>query len=165
MMEVASGAIVVRAKRLTAKAFAPFGEVVQSPSRVGARTPYTQWMAQPPQGMTLRMHVNRMAPTRLPVTFITMERHPLTVQIFLPLQVQCYLVVVAPAAGGGTPVAEDAKAFLAPGNLGVVYAPGTWHTGMTVLESAGSFSVLMWRNDTAQDEEFFPLPTPMRVAR
>ena len=163
MRETACIESSLRAAPLTAEAFAPFGEVVLSPREAGERNLYTRWLGSSHAGMTPRLHVNRIAPSTLPAAFCALERHPHTAQIFLPLDVACYLIVVAASDPNGEPLYRNAQAFLAPGNLGIVYAPGTWHTGMVVLERHGSFSVLMWRNDGDSDEEFFSLPTPLRV--
>ncbi|KFY83559.1 hypothetical protein V500_10035, partial [Pseudogymnoascus sp. VKM F-4518 (FW-2643)] len=85
-----------------------------------------------------------------------MERHPFTTQSFIPLGLSAsdpqtrYLVIVAPnlaPSAGGLAAADPAarlpgknlpdlskmKAFIARGDQGVTYAPGTWHAPMVVL--------------------------------
>jgi ureidoglycolate lyase len=93
----------------------------------------------------------------------TLEQHPHSAQIFLPLDVARYLIVVAPSDELGNPDLAHSEAFLAPGNVGIVYRPGVWHAGAAVLDRPGSFGVLMWRNDTADDEVFRQLSTSLRV--
>jgi ureidoglycolate lyase len=36
----------------------------------------------------------------------------------------------------------------------VIYAPGVWHMGATVLDRPGHFTVLMWRGGAEPDDEF-----------
>jgi len=158
-----SSPLSLRLQPLTAAGFAGFGAVIEAPADPGGRREYNRWLGSGRAGMTPRLHVNRLAPVELPRLVETLERHPYTAQVFVPLDVASYIVVVAASAEGGAPDGRSAQAFLAPGNLGIVYAPGVWHAGAAVLERAGSFAVLMWRNDTADDEEFAPLALPLAI--
>jgi ureidoglycolate lyase len=150
---------------LTAAAMLPFGEMIAAAGDVGERSVYTKWLSSGRVGTTPRLHVNHLSPTALPYEVGLLERHLYSAQVFLPLDVLQYVVVVAPSAEDGRPLVEGACAFLAPGNVGVVYAAGTWHAGATVVERAGSFGVLMWRNDSADDEEFVTLASPLYIRR
>ena len=40
--------------------------------------------------------------------------------------------------------------------MGVVYHPGTWHAGITVLDSEATFAVMMWRGGE-DDDVFAPI--------
>jgi ureidoglycolate lyase len=142
---------------LTETAIAPFGAIIQPPAEPGLRNFYTSWLGSERTGMTPRLHVNKVMATTLPCTIDTLERHPHSSQIFIPLDVTRYIVVVAPEAPNGGPDITRVQAFLAPGNVGIVYRQGVWHAGASVLDGPGSFAVLMWRNDTPDDEEFVPL--------
>jgi ureidoglycolate lyase len=150
---------------LTAEAISPFGSIVAAPATTSDRSIYTQWLGSARTGMTPRFHVNLLLPTELPYTIQVLERHVYSAQFFVPLDVANYVVVVAPTANDGSPDLGAVRAFLAPPNVGVVYAPGTWHAGATVLERPGSFAVLMWRNDSADDEEFLTLESPFEIRR
>jgi ureidoglycolate lyase len=158
----------LRLEPLTSAAFADFGGVIEAPSEPGGRSEYSDWLGgsglctgRP--GMTPRLHVNRLAPVVLPRFIDTLERHPYSAQIFVPIDVASYIVVVALTGIDGAPHGESAQGFLVPGNLGIVYAPGVWHAGAAVLEREGSFAVLMWRNGSADDEEFAPLAHPLQI--
>lgn len=153
----------LRLAPLTSDAFAPFGAVIEPPAMPGERSFYTQWLGSPRAGMKPRLHVNHLPATSLPYAVEVLERHTYAAQLFLPLDVASYVLVVAPCRLNGEPDAGRAQGFLAAGNVGIVYAPGVWHAGMTVLARPGSFGVLMWRNDTDGDEEFFPLASPLLV--
>jgi ureidoglycolate lyase len=158
-----NGVNTLRLFPLTADAISPFGSIIESPTNPGDRTVYTQWLGSDRTGMTPRLHTNSLHPTVLPYAIQVLERHPYSAQLFLPLDVAQYVVVVAPTADDGTPDLMEAHALLAPGNIGIVYAPAVWHAPATVLERQGTFAVVMWRNDTADDEEFTTLASPIQI--
>jgi ureidoglycolate lyase len=145
---------------LTSAAFAPFGAVIEAPAHFGERSFYTRWLGSSLPGAEPMLHVNRVRPRTLPCAVTVLERHPFAAQLFLPLDVAEYLIIVAPGGNEGPDVSRTV-CFTAPGTVGIVYAPGVWHAGMTVLARPGSFAVLMWRNGTADDQEFFPLASPL----
>ncbi len=153
----------LRLAPFTAEAMQPFGEMIVSPAEPGERRLYGRWLGGDRPGMTPRLHVNCLSPATLPYGIDKLERHPYSAQLFFPLDVSSYVVVVASTAVDGGPNITEAHAFLAPGNVGVVYAPGVWHAGATVLERRGSFGVLMSRNDSGDDEEFVALASPLQI--
>ena len=147
----------------TPGAIAPFGALLTAPDEAGQSRVYTQWLGSARAGMTPRLHVNHVRMSLLPLTIRKLERHPYSAQIFMPLDVAQFLVVLAPQDASGFPDLASVVAFLLPGNVGIVYRPGVWHAGITVLERAGSFNVLMWRNDSDDDEEFLELACPILI--
>lgn len=153
----------LRLAPLTAESMAPFGEMILAPAEVGERSFYTQWLGSEGAEMTPRLHVNCLGASTLPLIVDTLEQHPYSAQVFLPIDVARYMIVVAPSDEMGNPDLAQSRAFLAPGNVGVVYRPGVWHAGAAVLDRPGSFGVLMWRNDTADDEVFRDLSASLQV--
>ncbi|KAI5289073.1 hypothetical protein KEM54_004454 [Ascosphaera aggregata] len=109
-----------------------------------------------------------------------LERHPYTTQSFFPMGLSgkndapsYFLIIVAPSLHGQTavgmvrdaqgteretvvenpPVLIEIKAFIARGNQGVTYAPGTWHAPMVVLGSERvDFAVAQFANGVASDD-------------
>lgn len=104
-----------------------------------------------------------------------MERHPFTTQSFIPLGLSAsdpqtrYLVIVAPnlpPSAGGLAAADPAarlpgrnlpdlskmKAFIARGDQGVTYAPGTWHAPMVVLGEKVGFVVAQFVNAVGEED-------------
>lgn len=144
--------MIVHARAPDAEAFAPFGAFVEPPAEVGTRAHFGEWL-EPREGLTQQSHVNRVTPATLPATIERVERHPHAAQLFLPMGVSRYLVTVMPATEGGAPDVEDALAFVVPGTVGVVYRPGTWHTGIMALDHEASFAVFMHRG--AEDDDVF----------
>jgi len=143
-----------------AAAFAPFGDFIDAPGRVGVRRMYSDWLAATP-GLALQFHTNRVAPSALPLSVTGVERHPHAAQVFLPLDTGRYIVTVMAADAAGAPDPASARAFLLPPTLGVVYRAGVWHAGMTVLDREASFGVLMWRG--AADDDVFAAIPPIEV--
>jgi ureidoglycolate lyase len=141
-------------------AFAPVGAFVQPPAAVGERSMFSHWL-EPVAGLSQQCHLNRVTPSTLPMSVDRVECHPHASQLFLPIQVSRYLVTVMPSDEAGAPDPSRALAFLLPGTLGVVYHPGTWHAGMSVLDAEATFAVLMWRG-AEEDDVFAPIP-PLAV--
>jgi ureidoglycolate lyase len=147
-----------------AAAFAPFGAFIEPPPDAGRQTVFGSWL-DPVPGASLQCHLNRVAPVTFPVTVDRVERHPRAAQLFLPVGVSRYLVTVMPADEAGAPDATGALAFVVPGTMGVAYHPGTWHAGISVLDAAGSFAVMMWRGGDGDDVFADVSPLEVRGAR
>jgi ureidoglycolate lyase len=150
--------------RVTASAFpqqalSRFAVLVEPPANPGDRRVYSDWLAPVP-GLSLLFHLNHVAPTALPLEVARVEAHPRAAQIFLPVDVDHYVVTVMP--GGDAPDPSGALSVVLPGTVGIVYRPGAWHAGMTVLGRPGNFAVLMWRG-AADDDCFADIP-PLTVA-
>lgn len=157
----------VRTQPLTAEAFAPFGDVLETagaPDKLinaglcgrfhdRARLDMSDGRA----GLSLFDAV----PRALPYTLDLMERHPDGSQAFLPMHNNEWLVTVAPDAGGvpGAPLAF----LVAPGQAVNIHR-GTWHGVLTPLDTPGLFAVVDRIGDGANLEEY-PLPEPIRVLR
>jgi ureidoglycolate lyase len=133
--------------RLTAEAFAPYGDVIEASDRA-------QVMAIN-YGQTSRFHdlaridvadeggraitsIFRGKPLDPPILRIV-ERHPLGSQAFVPLSGRPYLVAVAPA-GEFDPA--TLVVFRASAGQGVNYAKGTWHHYLLPLEAESDFLVI-----------------------
>ena len=141
-------------------AFAPFGALVEGPSLHGDRRLYSDWL-RPVDGLALQFHINSVHRSDLPLTLDRIERHPHAAQVFLPLDVSRYLVTVMPDRDG-SPDPAGTLVMILPGTVGVIYRPGTWHTGVTVLDRDARFAVLMWRG-AADDDVFAPL-APLTIS-
>lgn len=139
--------------------FAPFGSFIDRPAQAGQRQFYSQWLGG--AGLAPVFHVNNVLPSTLPLTLNKLERHPHAAQCFVPLDVSRYLVTVAPSLPDGSADMARLKSFVLPGTIGVVYAPGVWHAGASVLDRAGAFAVLMWRG--ANDDDVFADIAPTQL--
>lgn len=139
---------------LTAEAFAPFGDVLALPREPG-RLYYTAALGnlRPTASASLSLSVRAHSP-ELPLRATVMERHAFSSQSFVPIDVDRYLVLVAPHHVDGGPDMARARAFLVRGDQGVTYRADTWHHGLSVFGKPGSFAVFMWQAGDAGDEEF-----------
>jgi ureidoglycolate lyase len=149
---------------LTGEAFAPFGEVIDLPTAAG-RTYYEEALGNLRPAARPSLSVSQREPTpERPIAASLLERHEFSSQTFLPLDVDRWLVVVAPHAATGGPDLGGLRAFIASGRQGVTYRANTWHHGLTVLDGPGRFAVFMWRDGTKGDEEFVTVkPFTIRV--
>lgn len=169
---------MLRARPLEAKAFAPFGAVIEAGDAPGltVNAGTARRIDQQPRfghatGSALPvLAVYRCAPQALPVRVDLVERHPHSSQTFLPLGLPTalpmgagrYLVVVLPALPDGGPDPAGALAFLASGCQGVTYAAGTWHSPMIALGEESDFAMLMWETGSG-DTVTATLPRPLAV--
>lgn len=146
---------------ISTEAFAAYGDLIDRPAEAGQRAFYSRWLGG--EGLDPVFHVNHVPVSALPALVSRLERHPHAAQCFVPLDVSRYLVTVAPSMTDGAPDLGAVRSFLVPGTLGVVYAPGVWHAGISVIDRAGAFAVLMWRG--ANDDDVFTDISPLQLVR
>lgn len=142
--------------------FAPYVRLIRPPDEAGRRAFYSDALQPRPPGTSPVLHVNHVLPSALPMTVTGLERHPHAAQVFIPLDVTRYLVLVAPSDAAGAPVMSRALATVIPGDTGVIYAPDVWHMGAAVLDRPGSFTVLMYRGGQLEDDVFRSI-APVRL--
>ncbi len=144
----------LRARPLTAGAFAPYGDVLTPPQDPG-RTYFEEALANARPGARPSLSLVHRVPLEQPLLQSDLiERHEFSSQSFVPLDVSRWLIVVCPHAAGGGPDVAKAVAFVAGPGQGVTYRANTWHHGLTVLDRAARFAVFMWRDGGPSDEEF-----------
>ncbi len=148
-------------KPLDADAFAPFGQVISRPARLGDRASYEAGLSSHRPRATIRLLVNHVAPTTLPLVATKLERHRYSSQTFLPLAVSRYVVITAPSLASGAPDVNGIVGFIAEGTQGITYAANVWHHPICALDEPASFAVLMWKDDSPSDEEWATLPDPI----
>jgi ureidoglycolate lyase len=152
---------------LTRAAFAPFGEVIEADERQtqfvinGGTSQRFHDLArlEPGAGGRLIVSIFRAQARTLPFAVTMLERHPKASQAFMPLSGHPYLVVVA-APGALDPAAI--QAFLARGDQGVNFAPGTWHHPLLALAGVSDFLVLD-RDDPLDNCDEHPLLVPCEL--
>ena len=137
-----------------AAAFAPFGSFIDAATQAGQRKFFSEHLQARKPTSDPVLHVNHIKPSAFPINVIQLERHPFAAQCFIPLDVARYAVAVMPSDSNGLPIPEQTLAFLMPPTIGVIYHPGVWHLGATVLDRTGHFAVLMWRGGPGADDEF-----------
>src|SRR5262245_744035 len=104
---------------LTRDAFAPFGDVIDVPDRAG-RAYYEDTLGNLRPGAHSSLSVSLKAETPYrPLQAKMLERHEFSSQTFVPIDVQRWLVVMAPHAAAGGPDLGGVRAFVATGKQGV----------------------------------------------
>ena len=134
------------AEPLTAKAFKPFGDVVEAagaPDRMineglCARHDDLARLDFGPEGRA-GVSIFKSRLRKLPYRLEMLERHPDGSQAFLPLGEDPFLVIVAPDEDGcpGAP-----RAFITDAGQGVNYKRGAWHGVLAPLGGSGLFAVI-----------------------
>ena len=136
---------VIKAKPLTAAAFAPFGDVLEA---TGAPDKIIN------QGLCGRYHdratldfsdgkagisIFKGQLRTLPLKLDMVERHPAGSQAFIPMSADPFLVVVA-ADNNGIPAAP--LAFITAPGQAINFHRSTWHGVLTPLSEPGLFTVI-----------------------
>lgn len=158
----------ITAQPLTATAFAPFGDVLDT-----AGTPDKMING----GLCGRYHdrarldfggegcagisVFEAKPRSLPYAIDLLERHPAGSQAFIPMSAAPFLVIVAPDKGDapGVPLA-----FMTAPFQGINLHRGTWHGVLTPLAEPGIFAVVDRIGTGANLEEVTMAPPWIVVA-
>jgi ureidoglycolate lyase len=156
------------AEPLTVGAFAPFGRVLPialAPSRVvnegrAVRRDLGPALVRHAPAAEPAAALYEIAPSASPVRIAVAERHPLTEQLFWPLDVARWLAVVFPAAAEGGPDVERARAFVAGPDLALIYAPGVWHAPLVALDRRGLVLMRMVESGTPDDCHELSLAVP-----
>lgn len=94
----------------------------------------------------------------LPLEIRRLERHREASQVFIPLGLQRFIVVVAP--GMETPDWDGVRAFITSPGQGVALKRACWHHGLVALNDGDRFAVIEganYRADTVEAEPPFPI--------
>ena len=153
MAEILLNNNIIIAKPLTAAAFAPYGDVIetyaaeeQKPDNCfvinqGYATRHNNLATAWQSGGEIGFSIFVAKPRQLPCTLTVMEYHPFGSQAFFSLDGCDYLVVVANAGEPPTSTA-DLQVFYAKSSQGVQYHAGIWHHPLLALTRSSSFLVV-----------------------
>jgi ureidoglycolate lyase len=133
---------------LNAAAFAPFGDVIEITGRE------SRWINEGTcrrfndlagidvgeAGGRPLLSIFEATPQSLPLSIVTLERHPLSSQAFFPLGGLPFLVVVAER--GPDDSIGPLQAFLSSGRQGVNYRRNTWHHSLIAIRELSYFLVV-----------------------
>lgn len=87
------------------------------------------------------VHIYRAQAVHEPMILKQMERHPFGSQLFMPLNSQPFIMVVAPRASS-KPMLHEVCAFLVDGGRGVNLLPSIWHHSLLSLVADSDFLVV-----------------------
>ena len=91
------------------------------------------------------------------------ERHPFSVQAFLPLGARPVITIVA-LAGERPSRPEQFTAFIVPPRHGIAYHIGTWHTGLMGLHGDEPAATFVRRLEDGSDTELADLAFKLNLA-
>ena len=151
------------AKPLNARAFAPFGQVIELGRPGLHRRDRAVLLDNRRTGACPNLAVARIPAVAMPVEITRLERHPHSSQSFIPTDLSRFLVVVCPSAGSGDPLEAGITAFVATGRQTVNYDAGIWHHAMSPLDRSGEYLVLRWNDGSDADVEIRSLSVPVTV--
>ena len=149
------------ARPLRAEDYARYGDVLEAHPRGAAGKPANEGTARRfdrvaafrnlrPGAAEPNLAVFRCAPCwTWPMPIALLEKHPASTQVFVPLNAQRYLVVVA--LGGDAPDLGTLAAFVAQGTQAVSYHPGVWHHPMIALDTEIDFVCLVCEDGSETD--------------
>ncbi len=162
----------IHPQTLTAGAFAPFGQVLDS-SGAGDGHAANAGTARRFDGAAdfdnRRDHAQPnlalfdVQPLPLPHAITVLEQHPYSTQTFLPLRATAYAVAVCSPDPTGAPDAATLQAFVVPPDVGVHYWVGTWHHAIIALDAPARFAALVWEDGTAGDCTEVTLAAPVTL--
>ena len=163
---------IITPQPLVPETFAPFGDVIQA--GLGEVTRVNEGRADRfDSGARLDRllaetvpvaAVYRIDASTLPLRIGRLERHPLSSQLFIPMNAGRYLVVTVPSDIKGNPIPAEAAAFVATGSQAINYQPGVWHCPLVALDQPADFVMAMGKAlDPAIDCQFFDLPAALTV--
>jgi len=155
--------VIIKTEPLTAKAFAPFGDVLEAAGKpdkiinngLCGRFHDRARLDFGPQGRA-GISIFKAKPRALPYRLELLERHPDGAQSFIPMSLNDYLVTVA-QDDNGTPV--NIRAFIAAAGQGINLHRNIWHGVLTPLAEPGLFAVVDRIGETPNLEEHL-LNTP-----
>jgi len=151
--------ITLKPEPLTAKSFAPFGDVIEIEG--AQHYPINQGFAErfndlarmdvSANGGSVNISIVNAVVRPKPIALKLMERHPLGSQIFYPLQDRPWLVVVCVEPQDN----KSFRAFAASGRQGINYARNTWHFPLLALEDQSRFLVVDRKGPDSNLEEMW----------
>ncbi len=159
-MKPALSPLVILPEPLRPEAFAPFGDVISAAghgvsANQGTATRFNHAAAL----CTLRpeaaanLAVFRALPWTLPMPVQLLERHPHSTQMFVPMRVERYLVMVAGDGPDGGPDLDTLRCFVCEPGQAINYRPGVWHHPIVALDSPADFVMLAWEDGSPGDCE------------
>lgn len=155
--------MTIKARPLTADAFAPYGQVLMGFGQGPERHEFAAKVENRRADAKTNLTFIRGAVTEAPVTVKAMERHIHSNQVFVPLNGTRYLVAVCPEAADGGPDLSALEVFVAAPTQAVNYDTGIWHAPNTVLAEPGEFVMLRHDDGGSEDTELRTLDTPIEI--
>ncbi|WP_293267612.1 ureidoglycolate lyase [Neptunomonas sp.] len=152
--------ITLTPQPLTAEAFAPFGDVIETQDRDfflinnGSTQRYHQLttVSLDEQGSAI-ISIFKASALTMPLPIIMLEKHPMGSQAFIPMQDAAFLIVVAPESEFIDPT--KIKAFISHDKQGINYRRNVWHHPILALNDNDDFLVVDRTGPGDNCDEFY----------
>jgi ureidoglycolate lyase len=154
-------ATLLRPRAITPELYAPYGRVIMASPRgepgaianLGTALRFddvVDCVNMRDARAKLNVKVFRSRPIAKEVRALSLlERHPLSTQLFIPMNGSRYIALVA--RGEHAPDLSTLAAFVVEGPKGISYAPGIWHHPMLTLDTETDFVVFVHEDGTDDD--------------
>ena len=146
---------IIKAEKLTAENFRPFGEVIgPQATKPTVSTDILSFWDLVAELRTRDAEVGYLIVKYRPFTFGKMERHVKTTEMFVPMG-SCSIFPLAPASRlddpEATPSLEEVRAFVMDGTAAVLLKEGVWHWAPFPLTELGTYLVLLRKGTVESD--------------
>ncbi len=155
--------MIIKPKTLTQEEFAPFGQVLMGSGRVPERIPFAAKVENLRFNAKPNITYMRVAIVRGPVKIETLERHPHSHQMFVPLNGTRHLVAVCPSNINSDPDLTRLIVFSAEPWQAINYKAGVWHAPRSPIGGPGEFIMMRWDDGSREDEEWRSLGSTIEV--
>ncbi len=146
--------------------FQPFGTLIEMglpATRVNEGTAmrhdvHTFAAAEAPAGFRLVTSIYNAEARSLHEPVGTLERHPHTLQLIMPLGGEGHAVIVCDSGPDGAPNLATLTGFRFHARQGMIYRRGVWHHPILALDRPTQFLVQSWQNGSDADCEIVSIP-------
>lgn len=156
--------MTIQAKPLEPEHFIPYGTVGQALRPSGTRVEAAWFGEQGDHGRPLNLAYAGKAETPAPLRIGHLERHRLSAQLFVPVDLSRFLVVACPSLAHGGPDLSRLAAFVASSQQAVCYGKGVWHAPMHLLDRPGSYMAARNCHSMRDDLDLFELAEALEIA-
>lgn len=156
--------MVIQTLPLNAQAFRPFGQV-HAAVRLQTQRVETSWFPEDrDHDRPLNIAYGAKAPSSFPLRIGHLERHRLSSQLFMPIDLSRLLVVVCHSSAEGTPDLSTLTAFAAGPSQAVQYGKGVWHAPLHLADRNGTYLAVRYCRAIDDDLDLFILPHEVTIA-
>jgi ureidoglycolate lyase len=155
--------MIIKAEPLTSELFAPYGQVLMGVGEGSERHNFAADMENFRTGAKPNMTFMRVALSNLPARIETLEQHPHSNQVFIPLNGTNQLVAVCPSTSDGKPIVEKLSAFVSTGSQSINYNARVWHAPRMAISEPGEFIMFRWDDGGPEDTVHYSLDDPVTV--
>lgn len=155
--------MIFDALSLEAAEFSPYGEVFRVTRSPQGRTETSWFPESTDHDRPMNVAYSVKAATAFPLSIRQLERHSLSSQLFVPIDLSRYLVVACNSAANGMPDLSSIGVFMADGSQSVHYGRGVWHAALHLADRPGSYVALRYCRSMDDDLELFELPARFEI--